>query len=110
MNLDNKRHFLSWLLILAFALPILIKVEHLLLPVDEHHCHSCHQSKPNDKDVCEILAFDYFFFVISDVVTIPIVSTVYFKSYQLGTVQFATFDSEFGYSLRAPPTYLKLFV
>lgn len=110
MNFNNKHASLAWLLALAFTLPILIKAEHLMFPNQEHHCHSCQHSKSDVEDVCEILEFDYFFFVASDVISIPTVSVIEFKPSLLGSYQFTTFEHEFGYSLRAPPSHASLFV
>ncbi|WP_372644524.1 hypothetical protein [Ancylomarina sp.] len=111
MNLNNNKYvFLAWLLALAFTLPLLVKAEHLMFPNHEHHNYSCQHSKSDLEDVCEILEFDYFFFVPSDVISIPTVSVIEFNTFLLDYSQFTTSKCKLGYSLRAPPSHASFFV
>jgi len=109
MNQNSKHHFLAWLLALAFTLPILIKAEHLMFPNHEHHSYSCQHENSDIQDVCDILDFDYFFFVASDIICIPPVVAIELKSYLFAYYQANSFENELGYSLRAPPYAINLF-
>ncbi|WP_130307143.1 hypothetical protein [Ancylomarina subtilis] len=110
MNQNSKHRFLAWLLAFAFTLPIVIKAEHLMFPNHEHHGYSCQHTDSDIKDVCGILEFDYFFFVASDIICITPVVAIELKSYLFTYYQANSFDYEFGYSHRAPPYAVNLFV
>ncbi|WP_145957576.1 hypothetical protein [Labilibaculum antarcticum] len=103
MILNRRHRILAWFLSLAFALPILIKTQHVLFPNHEHHFHSCSNNTTAIEDICEILAFDYFFFTPADIAIIPVSVVLKFENPRVESTQKPYYASKLPYSLRAPP-------
>ncbi|WP_101308130.1 hypothetical protein [Labilibaculum manganireducens] len=103
MILNRRYRILAWFLSLAFALPILIKTQHVLFPNHEHHCHSCTDKTASVEDICEILAFDYFYFTPAGITNIPVSAIFKFENQRVESTKKSYTESKLSYSLRAPP-------
>jgi hypothetical protein len=103
MILSKRYRILAWFLSLAFALPILIKTQHVLFPNHEHHRHSCSAKTAAIEDICEILAFDYFYFTPASIAIIPVSVILKFENSRVKSTQKSHNESKLPYSLRAPP-------
>jgi hypothetical protein len=103
MNLNNKHIVTAWFLSIAFLLPILIKSEHMMFPNHEHHCSTCSHHPAELAGVCAIQDFDYFFFTPADIICPPHVVSFLLQIQQVESVQNSCRESDFSYSLRAPP-------
>ncbi|MDE5418195.1 hypothetical protein L3049_09250 [Labilibaculum sp. DW002] len=103
MSLNNKHRALSFLITLAFVLPIVIKTHHMMFPNHEHHCHSCVSHTADLKDICEIQEFDYFHFTPANTTSIPTVSIFQFETPKVESIQKSYKESIPSYGLRAPP-------
>lgn len=103
MNLNSKCRIIAYLLTLAFALPIVIKAEHMMFPNHEHHGHSCSHNTNDFENTCEIQDFDYFYFTPAGLLGIPAITIFKFEIPFVESTQKSYKESKLPYGLRAPP-------
>jgi len=75
-----------------------------MFPNHEHHGHTCSHHAIGMENVCVIQEFDYFFFAPADIASVPAVVTFEFNTHRVESVKESYKESEFSYSLRAPPS------
>lgn len=108
MSLNNKYRALSFLITLAFVLPMVIKTHHMMFPNHEHHCHSCSHQESDLTDICEIQDFDYFFFTSAENIHIPSVVSINLLSHKVEQTEKLKSKLRYYFCLRAPPESVKL--
>jgi len=107
MSLNSKYRILTFLLALAFVMPIVIKTQHMMFPNHEHHCQSCSHNESGLLNICEIQDFDYFYFTVSEIIHIPNTVSFQLAELEIGTTISTKSELWFDYGLRAPPLFIE---
>ncbi|WP_372753572.1 hypothetical protein [Labilibaculum sp.] len=76
----------------------------MMFPNHEHHCSSCSHHSAEVVNVCAIQDFDYFFFTPANIVCTPPLVSFLLQEQEVESVQKSYRESDFSYSLRAPPS------
>ena len=107
MNLNSRYRVLTYLLMLAFVMPIVIKTQHMMFPNHEHHCQSCSHNESGLLNICEIQDFDYFYFTTSEIIHISKIVSFQLTKLEIESTMAIKSELRFDHGLRAPPLFIE---